>query len=139
MMSGNDIDRVICNLLHNASKYSYEGPGKFVKIRARELQREYAVEFSITSCGIPINKKELENGDIFKYGYRGEFASKMDRDGTGVGLADAKETIEAHGGTIKITSEPTRDSGVQQQYKTPYITTVIIKLPKFGNKKEDKE
>jgi len=139
MVSENDIDRVICNLFHNASKYSDHGPGRFVKVRARELEHEDAVEFSINSCGTPIRKNEIDKGDIFKFGYRSEFAYKMDRDGTGVGLADAKETIEAHGGTISVTSEPARDDGNPPQYKVPYFTTVSVKLLKSGNKKEVKE
>lgn len=136
MISENDIDRVICNLFHNASKYSDPGPGKFIKIKARDLQQEDAVQFSICSCGVPIKKHEIYNGDVFKFGYRGKLAYKMDRDGTGVGLADAKETIEAHGGTISITSEPIRNDGYPRQYNVSYITTVTVRLPKFGNKKE---
>ncbi|MCX6578916.1 MAG: PAS domain-containing sensor histidine kinase [Candidatus Aminicenantes bacterium] len=134
MISENDIDRVICNLFHNASKYSDHGPGRFVRVKSRELQRENAVELSINSCGTPIKKDEIDNGDIFKFGYRSEFAYKMDRDGTGVGLADAKEVINEHGGEITVTSEPMRDDGDPRQYKVPYITTVTIKLPKSGKK-----
>jgi signal transduction histidine kinase len=129
-ISENDIDRVVCNLLHNASKYSDHGPGRFLKIRARELQQEGAVEFYIKSCGIPIKKQEIESGDIFKFGYRSQLVYKTDRDGTGVGLADAKEVIDTHGGEIRITSRPVRDDGDPPQYKVPYITTVTVKLPK---------
>lgn len=136
MISENDIDRVICNLFHNVSKYSDHGPRRFVRVKFRDLPRENAVELSIKSCGTPIKKDEIDKGDIFKFGYRGELAYKMNRDGTGVGLADAKDTIEAHGGTINITSEPVRDDGDPRQYRVPYATTVIIKLPKSGNKKE---
>lgn len=137
MISESDIDRVICNLLHNASKYSDSGPRRFIKVKAKELPEENSLEFSISSCGTPIKKQEIDNDMIFKYGYRGELAYKMDRDGTGVGLADAKDTIEAHGGIISITSEPIRDDGTTPQYKVPYITTVIVRLPKSQIKKEN--
>jgi PAS domain S-box-containing protein len=129
-ISGIDIDRVICNLLHNANKYSYEGPGRFVKIKTRDLQQENAVEFIIESYGIPIKKREIENEDIFKFGYRSTMAYKIDRDGTGVGLADAKDVIQQHNGKITVTSEPIRDDGDPPQYKCPYITTVTVRLPK---------
>jgi PAS domain S-box-containing protein len=125
-----DIDRVICNLLHNANKYSKKGPGYVLKVRARDLQQENEVEIMISSLGIPITKREIENNDIFKFGYRGKLAFQTDRDGTGVGLADAWDVIEQHHGKITITSEPIRDDGDPPQYRVPYITTVTVRLPK---------
>lgn len=125
-----DIDRVICNLLHNANKYSYEGPGRFIRIETRDLQQINEVEIIIESFGIPIKKREIESGDIFKFGYRSKLAFRTDRDGTGVGLADAKDVIQQHNGNITVTSEPVSDDGDPPQYKVPYITTVTVKLPK---------
>ena len=130
VLASNDIDRLVCNLLHNAGKYSYPGPGRFVKIKAREIQSGDKVECTIENFGIPIKKEEIESGYIFKFGNRGELAFRSDRDGTGVGLADAKETVEAHGGELKLTSEPVRDDGDPPGYKVPYKTTVTINLPK---------
>ncbi len=125
-----DIDRVICNLLHNAHKYSHEGKFRTVKVVARELQPDNVIEISIENFGSPIKKEEIETGNIFKFGFRGELAYRSDRDGTGVGLADAKEIITAHRGKITITSMPSKDDGDPQEYKVPYITKVIIRLPK---------
>lgn len=132
MISEIDIDRVICNLLHNANKYSYLslGRGRFVRIKIKDFYQENAVELSISSYGIPIKKQEIDNGAIFNFGYRSQFAYKTNRDGTGVGLADAKDVINQHQGTISITSKPVRDDGDPPQYKVPYITTVTIRLPK---------
>ncbi|MCK5058203.1 MAG: PAS domain S-box protein [Candidatus Aminicenantes bacterium] len=129
-ISENDIDRVICNILHNAQKYSNPGPGRFVKIKAKDLESENLVEIVISSLGIPIKKYELDSGNIFKFGYRGEMAYHTDRDGTGVGLADAQEVIEAHRGRIVITSEPVGDNNLLPNYQGPYITKVTIRLPK---------
>ena len=142
-----DIDRVICNLLHNAAKYSHHGPGRNVKIKTRDLYQENAVEFSIASYGIPIGKEEIANGNIFKFGYRGQFAIKTNRDGTGMGLADAKDVIDQHGGEIKITSDMVEDKyhnskrpkrSKLPKYKIPHITTITIKLPKTLDKKGEK-
>lgn len=138
-ISESNIDRVICNVLHNAHKYSYPGPGRVVKIKARELESENMVELVISSLGIPIKQHEIDNGDIFRFGYRGEMAYQTDRDGTGVGLADAKEVIESHHGQITITSEPVGDDGSHPQYKTPYITTVAIRLPRSQEHKEKRK
>jgi PAS domain S-box-containing protein len=139
MISEIDIDRVICNLLHNANKYSYLslGRGRVVRIKIRDLCQENAVEFSISSYGIPIKKEEIESGAIFNFGYRSQFAYKTNRDGTGVGLADAWDVVQQHNGNISITSEPVRDDGNPPQYKVPYITTVTVRLPKTrkGEKK----
>jgi len=131
-ISPNDIERVICNLFHNAKKYSHRGTGRYVKVRAKEIPR--GVEFFIQSYGIPIKKEEIESGKIWEFGYRGELVYAIDRDGTGVGLTDAKEIIEAHGGEIFLSSIPAVDEGNQQQYKTPYVTRVTIKLPKIARK-----
>jgi signal transduction histidine kinase len=124
-------------LLHNANKYSHKGPGRFVRIKTRDLQQETEAEIIIESYGIPIKKGEIESGDIFKFGYRSKLAFRTDRDGTGVGLADAKDVIEQHHGKITITSEPIRDDGDPPKYKVPYITTVTVRLPKSRNNKED--
>jgi PAS domain S-box-containing protein len=131
-ISENDIDRVICNLLHNVKKYSYGGKGRFVKVRARELQPDNVVEITIQNLGIPIKREEIDSGDIWKFGYRGELVFRSDRDGTGVGLADAKEVIDAHQGKISISSRPAEKSKETNppKYKAPYLTTVIIRIPK---------
>ncbi len=136
-LSPNDIDRVICNLFHNAKKYSYAGKGRFVKVRARELQPDNLVEFSIESFGIAIKKDEIESGYIYKFGSRGELAFKSDRDGTGVGLTDARDIIEAHGGKLDITSRPAGDESDPPEYKVPYLTKVTIRIPRVRNRKEE--
>lgn len=137
-ISHNDIDRVICNLFLNVKKYSYKGEGRFVRVRAKELLPENVVEFFIESFGIPIKKEEIDRGSIWQFGYRGELAYASDRDGTGVGLADAKDVIEGHGGEILIISTPVAYDGDPPNYKVPYKTKVIIKIPKTRNLKEQK-
>jgi len=128
----NEIDRVISNLLHNALKYSYTGSGKyrFLRIRLHEVQPGDLVELSIESFGVPIKRGELEQGKIFEFGYRGEMVYAVDRDGTGMGLADAKEVIKKHNGKITIISRPVRYDGNPPEYKVPYLTRVEIRIPK---------
>lgn len=129
-ISAADIDRMICNLLHNVNVYSYGGERRFVKVRARELQPEDEVEISIQSFGTPIKKEEIGSGSLFKFGCRGQFAYEHYRDGTGVGLTDAREVVDAHNGKITIDSIPRADDGDPPQYKIPYLTTVTIHIPK---------
>jgi PAS domain S-box-containing protein len=135
-ISQNDIERVVCNLLQNVQKYSYKGESRFVKIRARELQPDDKVEFFVESFGIPIKKEEIDSGDIWKFGCRGEMAYASDRVGTGVGLADAKDVIDAHGGEIVLTSKPAAADGTPPGYKVPYITKITIRIPKSRQRKE---
>lgn len=131
-ISANDIDRVICNLFHNTKKYSYGGKGHYVSVRARELQPDNVVEITIQNYGIPIKQEEIDSRDIWKFGYRGELVFRSDRDGTGVGLADAKEVIDAHQGKISITSRPAEKFKETNppKYKVPYLITVNIRIPK---------
>jgi len=133
-ISKSDIDRVICNLFHNVRKYSYKGDGRFLKVIAREIQPQNEVEISIQSFGVPIKKEEIESSKLWEFGFRGEFAYESARDGAGVGLADAKEVIDAHGGKISITSVPRGNETDPPQYKVPYLTTVTIRIPRRKKK-----
>jgi PAS domain S-box-containing protein len=135
-ISANDIDRIICNLLQNVRKYSAPGKGRFVKVRAKELNARKQVEFSIESFGVPIKKEEIEKGLIWQFGYRGDLAYESDRDGTGVGLADVQDVVFEHQGEIDIFSTPVTNDGNPPQYKVPYLTKIIIKIPKLNNKKK---
>jgi len=131
-ISKNDIERAVCNLFLNARKYSIFGTSRFISVEVREMPGGI-VEFSIENLGYPIKKDEIESGFIFEFGNRGEFAILNDRDGTGVGLADVRDTVKAHGGELFLTSKPSRDDGDPPKYKVPYKTTVIIRLPKREN------
>jgi PAS domain S-box-containing protein len=137
--SPSDLNRVFNNLFQNARKYSHPGEGRFVNIRVRELGNTNQVEFSIENFGIPIKKHEIESGQIWLPGYRGQLAYASDRDGTGVGLADARDVVISHGGAISIISTPTKGETNPPGYKVPYLTKVTIRLPKSRPHNEDTE
>lgn len=132
-----DIDRLIYNMLHNAYKYSYGGGRRFLRVDARELQPDNMVICSFESFGIPIKKEEIDSGKIFDFGYRSELVYQSDRDGTGVGLHDAKDVVEKHGGEIKVTSTPAGEESDPPEYKVPYITKISIRIPKKVKNKEE--
>ena len=134
-ISKQDIDRVIGNLFQNVRNYSFKGKGRFVKVNARELQPQNAVEISLKNLGLPITKNEIDSGVLCKYGTRGAFSYKGDRDGLGVGLADTKDVLDAHGGQISITSQPTQDDGNPPRHQAPYLTKVTITIPKSQKKR----
>ncbi len=127
-ISRNDLERVIYNLLHNVRKYGYAD--RTVKIKAKEIQPGNSVEFYIESYGIPIKKDEIDTGQIWEFGFRSQLAYSSDRDGTGVGLADAKDVVEAHDGTIRLESRPAKNDSEPPEYDVPYITRLTVSLPK---------
>lgn len=96
------ITEAILNIIENAINYNKEKGG--VEI-ATELDNN-KVNISIKDSGIGIKKEDLER--IFERFYRADSARSME--GTGLGLSIAKAIIEAHGGMIRVESEPEKGS-----------------------------
>jgi signal transduction histidine kinase len=92
------IAQVVGNLLSNAVKYSPEG-GQ-VEVTARRADGMVRVE--VRDEGVGIAKQDRAR--IFTKFYRGD-SGESGISGTGIGLAVAREVIEAHGGRISFTSE----------------------------------
>jgi signal transduction histidine kinase len=87
------------NIIGNAVKYTY--PNGKVGVRAEELDGGIVV--SVTDTGIGIPPDELPH--IFGDFYRGK-ATRPEDAGSGLGLALTRRIIEAHHGTITVTSTP---------------------------------
>jgi len=90
--------KVLAHLLENAAKYSPTGSPIFV---SAELQGSNLAT-SIADRGSGID--DLERMMIFDKFYRGQ-GQRYRVQGTGMGLAIAKAIVEAHGGTIEVTSQ----------------------------------
>lgn len=86
------IERVICNLLENAAKYS--PPGSPMEISARRLDTAVEVAVCDQGPGIPAG----QSPDIFEMFVRG--ARESAKPGVGLGLAICRAIIEGHGGSI---------------------------------------
>jgi signal transduction histidine kinase len=93
--------RVLDNLLENAHKYSLEGDRH---IELRLTRREGAVCFEVQDHGLGISAEDLPR--VFDAFFRGERSRSRDTGGVGLGLTLAKRIVEAHGGTIDVTSSP---------------------------------
>ncbi len=96
-----DVERikaVLQQLLENAGKYS--PPGSPVRITAEV--RDGAIAVSVSDRGPGIDS--FEQSLIFDKFYRGR-GHRSTIQGTGMGLAIAKAIVEAHGGTINVTSQ----------------------------------
>jgi signal transduction histidine kinase len=97
--------QVITNLVDNAIKYSHPQGKVSVKVSFTDEQE---VRISITDKGLGIPKGELDK--IFERFYRIEKGRTAKPGGRGLGLAIAKNIIEAHGGTIKVRSAISKGS-----------------------------
>lgn len=132
-MSKEDIKKMLHNLIQNAVKYSHRRK-KNIRIRVENMVKD--VEIEITNYGVGILPREIESGKIFENGYRGELSYDWNRTGSGIGLAEAKKIAKRHDGDLSISSTPAGEKKTGEKknaHKTPYITKVSVKLPKFHN------
>jgi two-component system sensor histidine kinase KdpD len=93
------LPKVICNLVENAAKYS--PPASLITVKA--LADGDKVRVAITDRGVGIAPSEQVL--IFEKFYRGP-AQAHRRPGTGMGLAISRAIIEAHHGSIGVSSAP---------------------------------
>ncbi len=96
------IDHVFSNLLSNALKYT--APGGSVTLAAQGF-KEW-VSFSIADTGRGIPRQYLDK--VFDQFFR--VPGDASETGAGLGLAIAKEIVEAHGGTISVESSDGKGS-----------------------------
>jgi len=94
------IEETLTNVLFNAVKYT-PNDGK-VDMQVREDGA--FVQVSITDTGIGVPESDLTR--IFEEFYRADNARAAERDGTGLGLAFAKQVVERHGGRIWAQKNP---------------------------------
>jgi signal transduction histidine kinase len=92
--------QLVDNLVSNAIKFSDRGGS--VEVRVFPSRRGLALEVSDSGRGIPADEQLL----VFDRFYRSAGAAKQAIQGTGLGLAIAKMIVEAHGGTIGLSSRP---------------------------------
>ena len=95
------------NLLHNAAKYGRDAGGAArVRIEASCDAGRRRVAIAVTDRGPGIPKAEQRR--IFDPFVRGRAATEGTQPGSGLGLSLARNTIEEHGGSITVDSEPGR-------------------------------
>jgi signal transduction histidine kinase len=93
--------RVLSNLLANAMKFSAGGGEIVVTIDSQSDGGTARISVSVTDRGLGIPEADLAH--VFEPFYRAGNAARVE--GTGIGLASAKQIIEQHGGSIKVESE----------------------------------
>jgi two-component system, NtrC family, sensor histidine kinase GlrK len=103
------VEQVLDNLLSNALKFSSEGG--IVKVVMKPDPSVGTLEVSVTDGGPGILAEDLPY--IFERFYQGRTKAKQAAPGSGLGLALAKNVVEAHGGRIWIESEAKKGTTVR--------------------------
>jgi two-component system sensor histidine kinase KdpD len=92
------IERVLCNILENAAKYT--PPGSRIVLAAQTRGEFLEVAVSDNGPGLPAGQESA----IFEKFTRGKHESAQT--GVGLGLAICRAIVEAHGGTIHAEQSP---------------------------------
>jgi two-component system sensor histidine kinase KdpD len=121
------IERVLCNLLENAAKYT--PPGSSVQIAAR--MQDDALQVSVIDNG-PGLPKGMEQRIFDKFA-RGERESSTP--GVGLGLTICRAIVEAHGG--KITADNLAEGGASFVFTLPAGEPPAVPEPDADSFKQD--
>ena len=94
------IEQVLLNLIRNAIHFTPEG-GIILVTADRDLSGQ--VQITVRDTGVGIAQEHLAH--VFDRFYRADESRTRSSGGAGLGLAIAKELVEAMGGTIAVESE----------------------------------
>jgi len=106
--------RVLLIFIDNAIRYTPEGGT--VTIRVGPVAGRAVA--SVKDTGIGIDPDDLPH--VFDRFWRADKARSREHGGAGLGLAIAKWTVEAHGGSIEVTSQP--GYGTQFSIRLPLLS-----------------
>jgi two-component system sensor histidine kinase VicK len=107
------VKQVLINVIQNA--YKFTGPGNSITVSLKDTGTAAVIRVRDDGIGIPAADVER----VFERFYRVDKARSRDFGGTGLGLPIAREIIDAHGGTISLTSEP--EQGTEVCITLPYL------------------
>jgi len=106
------IERVVLNLVGNAVKFTPQGGTVNVRLWRRDAT---TVELSVADTGIGIPEQEQDR--LFSRFFRSSIAQAEAIPGTGLGLVIVKSIVEAHDGSVSVTSHAGEGS------------TFVVRLP----------
>lgn len=111
-MDKDKLKQIIYNLLSNSIKYLHKDGEVLVTL----VKNNNSAIIEVKDNGTGIKEKDLPY--IFDRFYRSDDSVSRDARGTGLGLSIVKSIVDAHGGTVKISSV----------YKEGTIVTILIPL-----------
>ncbi len=91
--------QILINLLSNAMNYTPTGGTVLLKVQMTQL----FVQFQVIDNGVGISSEHLPH--IFTRFYRADKSRARSAGGSGIGLTITKHLVEAHGGTIQVSSD----------------------------------
>jgi two-component system phosphate regulon sensor histidine kinase PhoR len=94
------IEQAVINLVGNAIKYS----GRQSSVQVEAERQDDIVKILVRDRGCGISREHLPR--LFERFYRVDKARSRRQGGTGLGLAIVKHIVQAHGGTVTVSSEP---------------------------------
>ncbi len=106
MGDANRLEQILYNLVGNAIKFTFSGS---VKVYAEYDDQFVKVFIEDTGIGIP----QADLGSIFESFTQAQGHSAREYEGTGLGLAVAKNLVQLHGGQISVASEIDKGSTFQ--------------------------
>jgi len=118
-VDGEKLQQVVQNLLANAFKFT-PAQGKIL-VRGSRDEAGVVIEIQDTGTGIPAEDLPY----VFERFYQAGAAAGRGHEGTGLGLALAKEFAELHGGSLTVESEE------------GFGTTFTVRLPHFEEEASD--
>jgi DNA-binding response OmpR family regulator/nitrogen-specific signal transduction histidine kinase len=123
-------ETILTNLLSNAFKFT-QGNGKIgLSSRLEEESGKRVLKFTLTDNGHGIPKEQVHH--IFNRFYQADSNEVLHHEGSGIGLALAKELVELHRGSIHVESEP----GVGTKFSIVLPGDSIAKSPAYEDKQK---
>lgn len=123
------MDQVLLNLVSNAIKFTPEGG----RIELRVTREGDEILYSVTDTGIGIPESEIPQlFQSFKQARHDQAADaaalfRQEHQGTGLGLALAKQLVELHGGRIDVTSKV--GAGTTFTVRVPIVKPAVETAP----------
>jgi signal transduction histidine kinase len=120
------IERIMLNLLSNAIKYTKAGGT--IKVDIKDLDTEVMISVQDTGIGMPNDKLEV----IFERFRQVDELLTRRAEGSGIGLSLVKSLVEAHGGTISVSST----QGVGSEFVI-LLPSRMVEITEISNKHAD--
>ncbi|HEY3404598.1 MAG TPA: two-component regulator propeller domain-containing protein [Ohtaekwangia sp.] len=117
------LEKILFNLLSNAFKFTSQNGHVDVYIKSIQKPEDTVswLEIKVTDDGIGIPREDHDK--IFERFFQRHVPDSMVNQGSGIGLSITREFVKAHGGTIRLESEPNKGSCFIVQIPVPEIST----------------